>query len=92
MFYGLEEKELMEFAQTRLPGISDLNAIYQYTPSNYKGRFKVSDPGHGWMVVRQTDPCYLIAARLVAFGYRLKSGTVLLEEDCEAQELLKQLR
>jgi hypothetical protein len=48
-----------------------------------------ADPGHGWLAV----PAELVhrlklSAKISRYSYRDESGTVYLEEDCDAPELI----
>lgn len=93
---GLTRAEIREFAPNRTCLASD---IYQHEVSvapRYKNAgsyYKLSDPGHGYLVVTPEHAAYALAKDIASskksYSYMLSTGVALLEEDCDATSFLQ---
>lgn len=99
----LDPMEKREFASlrlgTRINKVSeeeiqawvDNMSVDEIKTGFFKGSFFVDDGAHGYLIVRPDHPHSALAQKLMAetgYNYQLKGGTILLEEDCEAEKFI----
>jgi len=94
----MNQNQKLEFAKLRLEAYLNKYSkkyVQEYADNMYvisteDGDY-VDDGAHGYLIVKPSNPNYmtaLIQLQNTSYNYNLVDGTILLEEDCEAEKFI----